>query len=195
MSVSPQRFDLRAIAPQPWRNGAGLTREVAFGGASGADFDWRISVAEVARDAPFSAFPGVDRCIVLLRGAGMRLRSARGSIDHALTTPLAPFHFSGDVALDATLVDGPSSDFNVMTRRGVFRSEVTCERHATGLRGDDVTLLLCSAGAWLVAGEEPSTLAPMQALLWREPVESLRVAPIGDASALLVVRLCQDRKP
>ena len=195
MSVSPERFDLQAIAPQPWKNGAGLTREIAFGGASAAQFDWRISLAEVAHDAPFSAFPSVDRCIVLLRGAGMRLRSADGAIDHELTTPLAPFRFPGDVALDATLVDGSSSDFNVMTRRGVFRSHVTCERRATALRGGDVTLLLCSAGEWQVGGDESSTLAPMQALLWRTPVDSLHAAPSGDASALLVVRLCHDRQP
>lgn len=192
---APERFDLRAIAPQPWKNGAGLTREIAFGGASAAQFDWRISLAEVVRDAPFSAFPGIDRCIVLLRGAGMRLRSIDAAIDHALTTPLAPFRFPGDVALDATLVDGSSSDFNVMTRRGVFRSDVTCEHTATELSGGDVTLLLCSAGEWQVAGDESSTLAPMQALLWRTPIESLRVAPSNGASALLVVRLCHDRRP
>jgi len=195
VSVSPERFDLQAIAPQPWKNGAGLTREIAFGGASAAAFDWRISVADVARDAPFSAFPGLDRCIVLLRGAGMRLRSADGVIDHALTSALTPFRFLGDVALDATLVDGASSDFNVMTRRGVFRSEVTCERGATGLRGGSVTLLLCSAGEWRVSNGEASTLSPMQALLWRKPLDSFRVEPLGDQAALLVVRLCHDRQP
>lgn len=195
MSRSPQCLDLHAITPQPWRNGAGLTREIAFGGASSADFDWRISLAEVARDAPFSAFPGVDRCIVLLRGAGMRLRSADGAIDHALTTPLLPFRFAGEAALDATLIDGASSDFNVMTRRGVFRSAVSCERGAAELRGADATLLLCSAGEWRVATDEPSTLRPMQALLWRRPFDSLRVEPLGGEAALLVVHLCHDSRP
>ena len=197
--MTVERFDVNAIAPQPWQNGAGLTREIAFGGASGAAFDWRISLAEVQRDAPFSAFPGIDRCIVLLRGAGMRLRSAAGAIepaiDHALTTPLAPLRFAGEVALDASLVDGPSSDFNVMTRRGVFRSEVSLERSAGELRGGDVTLLLCSAGEWKVATDGASTLSPMQALLWRVPVGPLRIEPLGDAAALLVVRLCHDRRP
>lgn len=195
MSVLPQRFDLNAITPQPWKNGAGLTREIAFGGKNGAEFDWRVSLAEVERDAPFSAFSGIERCIVLLRGRGMRLRSADGVIDHALTTPLAPFRFAGEVALDASLVDGPSRDFNVMTRRGVFRSEVACQRSATELRGGDVTLLLCSAGGWRIASDDALALAPMQALLWRAPVESLRVAPIGGDAALLVVRLCHDRPP
>lgn len=195
----PERFDLRAITPQPWKNGAGLTREIAFGGASSVDFDWRISLAEVERDAPFSAFPGVDRCIALLRGAGMRLRSADGAIDHALTLPLTPFRFPGEAALGARLVDGPCSDFNVMTRRGVFSSEVRCVRDATDLRGGDVTLLLCGTGEWKIGRDDPLALGPMQLLLWRTCVESLRVGPIGDGSALLVVRLCHrlchDRQP
>ena len=190
---APQRFDLREIAPQPWRNGAGVTREIAFGGASNAHFDWRLSVAEVEADAPFSAFPGVDRCIVLLRGAGMRLCAPDGTIDHALTEPLVPFRFAGDAQLDATLVAGPSSDFNVMTRRGVFRSELSCERAPAELRGGDVTLLLCASGEWQVTADAPLSLHPMQALLWREPTTAIRVAPLGEAPALLLVRLCHDR--
>jgi environmental stress-induced protein Ves len=196
LDVSAQQFDLRAIAPQPWKNGAGLTREIAFGGTSSAAFDWRISLAEVERDAPFSAFPGINRCIVLLRGAGMRLRSLDGSVDHALTEALRPFRFSGDLPLDATLAAGTSSDFNVMTRRGVFRSEVSCHRAAAELAGADVTLLLCAEGEWSVTAGASHTLGAMQALLWREPVASVFVEPAIDApSALMLVRLCQDRQP
>ena len=190
--MKPQHIDLTAIAPQPWKNGAGMTREIAFGGPSRADFDWRISLAAVERDAAFSAFPGIDRCIVLWRGAGMRLRSPDGAIEHALTEPLAPWHFSGDIALDATLVDGPSSDFNVMTRRGAFRSALSCLRTADELRSGDTTLLLCHAGSWKLAGADapPLTLGPMQALLWREPIAALRVEPShSDVAALLCVRL------
>ena len=183
--TSPQRFDLRQIAPQPWKNGAGLTREIAFGGASNTDFDWRISVAEVARDAPFSAFPGIDRCITLLRGAGMRLRALDGSIDHALTTPLAPFPFPGDIALDSTLVAGACSDFNVMTRRGRYRGEVSVHRSAAELTADaDITLLLCCSGTWKVGVE---TLGPAQALLWRAPPGSSGLRPVDDAALLCVV--------
>ena len=195
--MSAERFDLRAIAPQPWKNGAGLTREIAFGGASSAAFDWRISLAEVACDASFSHLPGVERCIVLMRGAGMRLRSHDGTIDHALTQPLLPFRFPGDVALDATLVEGPCTDFNVMTRRGVFRSETSCHRSAAELQSGDVTLLLCSEGEWLVGTEAPLALGPLHALLWRAPLASIAVRPAraNQAAALLLVRLCHDRGP
>lgn len=195
--MSAERVDLRAIAPRPWKNGAGLTREIALGGADVDAFDWRLSLAEVDRDAPFSAFPSIDRCVVLLRGAGMRLRSRDGRIDHRLTQPLVPFHFSGDVALDATLIDGASRDLNVMTRRGAFRSDVSCHHGAADLPGADVTLLLCSEGEWQVEADSAHMLAPLHALLWREPVTSIKVRPARaiDPAALLLVRLCHDRRP
>lgn len=196
MSASPERFDLRRIAPQPWKNGAGVTREIAVGpsGAGSAAFDWRISLAEVERDAPFSAFPGIARCIVLLRGAGMRLRSDGGELDHRLDQPLAPFHFSGDTPLSATLVDGPSSDFNVMTRRSAWTAAVTTQRSAFEPARADITLLLCSEGEWLVEGSSSETLNPMQALLWRAPPPRISVSPRA-TGALLLVRLCHDRSP
>jgi uncharacterized protein len=192
--VSIEHFDLRHIAPQPWKNGAGLTREIALAESAIGGFDWRISLAEVERDAPFSAFPGIDRCIVLLRGAGMRLRSADGRVDHRLIEPLVPFHFAGDGVLDATLVAGACSDFNVMTRRGAFRSEVSCHRAAGELSGADVTMLLCCEGEWVVEAGAPQALHPMQALLWHAPLASIAVRPAfaGQAGALLLVRLCHD---
>jgi len=188
-----ERFDLRTITPQPWKNGAGLTREIAFGGPSAAEFDWRISVAEVVHDAPFSTFPGIERCITLLQGAGMRLRADDGRLDHTLSTPLAPFCFSGDVPLTATLLGGACSDFNVMTRRGRCRSEVDVLRGAAELGTADVVLLLGCAGEW-AAGTE--TLGPMQGMVWRvRPGTVVRPVDDGGAAALLAVRLCHDRAP
>ena len=187
-----EHFDLRTITPQPWKNGAGLTREIAYGGPSAAEFDWRISVAEVVHDAPFSAFPGIDRCITLLRGAGMRLRADDGSVDHALTEPLTPFRFSGDVALMATLTGGACSDFNVMTRHGRCRSEVNLHRGRAELPDADVTLLLCCGGDWRVGSD---TLGPLQALLWRAPRGVIEARPAAEAAALLLVRLCHDHAP
>lgn len=196
------RFDLRLIASQPWKNGAGLTREIAVARNAGTatGFDWRLSVAEVARDAPFSAFPGVDRCIVLLRGAGLRLRGGDGTLDHRLDHPLEPFHFSGDVPLHATLLGGASSDFNVMVRRGAWRAEVTCHHAAAALPAAAVLMLLACAGEWQI-GESPAiTLRADQGLLWREPLapaSPLSVWPTqADAKAvLLAVRLCHDQTP
>ena len=59
----------------PWKNGGGTTAEIAAfpDGAGFNAFDWRISLAEVASDGPFSAFPGIDRTLMLVEGARLAL--------------------------------------------------------------------------------------------------------------------------
>ncbi len=194
-----ERFDLRSVRAQPWKNGAGLTREIAVGppGADSTNFDWRFSVAEVERAAPFSVFAGIGRCIVLLAGAGLHLRSDDGALDHRLAIPGEPFHFSGDLPLSAEPIDGPSSDFNVMTRRGRLRSVVSAHGASTMLHADGVALLLCVAGDWRSDLPDAPTLAPLQGLLWREGRVAIHVEPQRAApkASLLFIRLCHDAAP
>jgi environmental stress-induced protein Ves len=111
--------------PQPWKNGLGTTREIAVhpSGASGEDFLWRVSIASVDSAAPFSAFPGIDRHIALLDGAGFTMTLDDGRT-HALTTPYAPFAFPGEAKVAVTLADGPTRDFNLMVRRAQAHGEV-----------------------------------------------------------------------
>ena len=182
---------LSEIATVPWKNGAGLTRELAISPADASvdDFDWRISVAAIERDAPFSAFPGVDRCIVLLRGAGMRLRSVDGAIDRRLTQAYAPHRFSGDAALQASLIDGTCEDLNVMVRRGCCVADVATQSVSADVAAADAGLLLCASGEWQVGDVALKTL---HALLWRSGLPRLQAHPLRAASALIVVRLCQD---
>jgi len=106
----------------PWRNGGGVTAEVARSpeGGSDADFDWRISFAEVSQSGPFSAFPGVDRTILLVSGPGMLLEFPDRS--HTLR-PHEPFRFDGEEAVHCT-ISGPTRDLNVMTRRDTVRGAV-----------------------------------------------------------------------
>ncbi|AXA84570.1 hypothetical protein DCD74_07630 [Lysobacter oculi] len=101
--------------PQRWRNDGGWTREVARGG-KGDIWDWRISIAEVEADGPFSRFPGIEREIVLLSGAGMHFDFEDGEA-FALTPETPRLRFSGDRALDSRLIDGPTRDFNLMWAR------------------------------------------------------------------------------
>lgn len=105
--------------PVPWKNGQGRTRPLAIypPGAGMDDFLWRISVAEVDSAAPFSRFPGVDRWIVLLHGAGFVMHLDR-SLTHRLDRPFEPYAFPGDADVEVELIDGATRDFNVMTRRG-----------------------------------------------------------------------------
>lgn len=105
-----------------WKNGAGWTREIHAGRlASGAgiddgDWDFRLSIAEIEVDAPFSSFPGIDRELVLLSGNGLRLRFDDGE-SHELRPPHERLRFSGERGLTGELVDGRTEDFNLMWRR------------------------------------------------------------------------------
>jgi len=98
-----------------WRNGAGWTREICR--APGRDdWDWRLSIAEIEQDAPFSTFSGVDRELVLLSGNGLRLRFDDGAT-HQLDPPHGRLRFSGERSVTGELLDGRTEDFNLMWRR------------------------------------------------------------------------------
>ncbi|MBL3568083.1 hypothetical protein BV509_15990 [Rhodovulum sulfidophilum] len=106
------------LTPAPWKNGGGLTWELAAfpEGAGFPDMLWRMSLAEVASDGPFSAFPGIDRTLTVLAGRGMRLDFGGGSVD--LSEDSGPLSFPGEAPVTARLGAGSILDFNVMTRRG-----------------------------------------------------------------------------
>ncbi len=107
-----------------WRNGLGWTREIhAHRDGPGDDWTWRLSIAEIECDAPFSAFPGVDRELVLLRGNGLRLRFEDGETQ-LLEPPHGRLRFAGERGLTGELVDGPTHDFNLMWRRDAIAAEL-----------------------------------------------------------------------
>ena len=80
------------------------------------DWDWRLSIAEIERDAAFSSFPGIDRELVLLSGNGLRLRFDDGEVQE-LQPPHGKLRFAGERLVVGELVDGPTHDFNLMWRR------------------------------------------------------------------------------
>jgi environmental stress-induced protein Ves len=108
----------------PWKNGGGHTLEIAACPAevNKANFDWRVSVAEVAGDGPFSEFAGVDRTLVLLEGNGMRLAGTGAALE--LHAPFDMVAFAGEAALHCELVAGPTRDFNLMVRRATAAGTV-----------------------------------------------------------------------
>ncbi len=103
----------------PWKNGLGRTREL-LAWPDAASWWLRVSVAEIEVDAPFSSFQNVDRCIVVLQGAGIELALPRGSVK---LTPEddAACAFAGEDAPDCRLLRGPTRDLNLMVRRGMGR--------------------------------------------------------------------------
>lgn len=167
-----QRFDRRTLPATPWKNGGGVTREIVCQppGAGLETFDWRVSIATIASDGPFSTFAGIDRIITLLEGGGVHLASDDGAIDHRLDSPLHPFAFPGEACLHARVLAGDCEDFNVMTRRSVCRARVQRLREASELSAP-AGLMLATRGRWQAqaAGHEAEALSPQQGLWWHQP--------------------------
>ena len=101
-----------------WKNGGGETAEIAVfpEGAALDDFDWRVSMARVETDGPFSAFPGVDRTLAILEGEGLVLRVANQN-PVELTGRSEPLSFPADAPTTARLIAGPITDCEGHGRR------------------------------------------------------------------------------
>ncbi len=171
-------LSLKNIPSTPWKNGGGRTREIACSphGATMADFDWRVSIAEVNSDGAFSRFENVDRTILLLAGEGMTLTDTRAGSVHALTTPLVPFAFAGETPIAAKLVNGASRDFNVMTRRGTFSATVEVITENRLLKLAENGVLLTTQGRWTLQGR---VLNEGEGCVWRDsPLRSAQL--VGD---------------
>jgi uncharacterized protein len=171
------------LVAAPWKNGGGITREVAAGfvkgtaSASSLDtFAWRVSVADVAQAGPFSRFEGIDRTLVLLSGAGMVLdeMSAEKAVSlgdgthvvksHVLKHALDIARFEGEAHIDARLVDGATRDFNLMVRRDAAHGELDvwhghAQQKSMRAFSSDVTLLFCASGAVTVTPGDAQPLS------------------------------------
>lgn len=107
---------------QAWKNGGGITYQLARSDDN-AGMRWRVSIAEVASDGPFSRFEQTDRIIMLLQGNGFCLHGAEDQ-PVVLDKALVPFAFAGETTVDCTLIDGPVRDFNLMTRRSDVKASL-----------------------------------------------------------------------
>jgi environmental stress-induced protein Ves len=112
------------LVPRPWKNGGGVTWEIAIDppGAGLEDFRWRVSRARIEADGPFSLFPNCERWIACVEGAGFALHFDDGV--KLAVPPFLPVRFSGDRATTCRLADGPCTDINVIARRDLVAVEV-----------------------------------------------------------------------
>jgi uncharacterized protein len=171
-----------------WKNGAGFTREIAVSPAgAGLDaFEWRLSLARIERDGPFSTFPGVDRLIAIVEGEGVEL-VFEDATPIVLRQGMSPSGFPGEASVWARLCDGPATALNIMTRRGKVRASLTLVDLIAPLEiapREGVGLLLALEGAARL--ETPNGVRQLRAMdAWLEeasvpltiyPEPSLRAA-------------------
>lgn len=149
----PTLIPFASLRAMPWKNGGGSTTEIIISPPNAAldTFDWRISMATIAGDGPFSIFPGIDRTLSLVSGQGVDLQMEGPAGEKpvvALRAANPALGFPGEWRIHATLPGGVTQDFNVMTRRSTVRHEFArlsdCSRYA---RKAPVTLLFLVSAA------------------------------------------------
>ncbi|MCW7536833.1 HutD family protein [Aquabacterium sp. A7-Y] len=186
-------FDLHDIPKVPWKNGAGLMREITVEprGAGLESLDWKLSWAETTKSSPFSAFPGIDRSIVLLRGAGLRLTFLEDRTTVHFNDPHRPVFFKGEAGVNAELIDGPTENLSILLRRDRFWTSVSWVDQETDLPPADAVFVLCMRGpVRLVSAESPPLiLQARQAALWRKGVNGIRIEPVAKPPLALTVRI------
>lgn len=167
--VVPDGFMLRRAAEHPrvpWANGGGTTREVIAmsetepsgpsDNAAAPPWRWRLSIADVDSDGPFSVLPGVQRTIALLHGDGFVLTVG----DHEpvrIDAALRPFRFDGAESTNCELIGGGVVDLNLMERGDMRTLDLRFEvvsADGCGEATNVVAVVLVAGAAQVSAGHE-----------------------------------------
>ena len=175
-----------------WKNGGGSTTEIAVAPphASLDSFDWRVSMARVASDGPFSEFAGIDRTLAVVTGGGLLLTIGEAA-PIVLDRNSDPISFAGDTPTSARLAADAITDLNVMTRRGRFAHRLLRirEPRRCDFDNNDVALVVaCSGKLELTFLQERLLLAEGDAaILTRAGDAAFGIAPNPPADGYVVL--------
>lgn len=171
-------IELERVTPQAWRNGGGQTRELLAWPAA-ADWAVRISVADIRADGPFSAFPGIDRRIAVLSGAGVLLRWPERR--EMLTGDGPAAAFDGGQPPRCELLGGPTRDLNLMTRQEAGRGameQVLWDQE--WLDAAPLRAVFTTAAAQLQIDDADACRLPPWSLAWSNHAGRQRWRLLGD---------------
>ena len=182
-----QIIDLNFIAPVPWRNGGGTTRELVAWPDSVA-WQWRASVAEVIQDGPFSSFVGVRRWFAVLQGDGVGL-TVNGR-QHVLRKDDSPLTFDGAATTTCKLLGGATQDFNLMVQGGASArmQRVHHSLQMTFKAPEIMAVYASKAGATLQIGSEFHALSP-HCFGWMPVEANMSIHVLSDDALLMEIDL------
>lgn len=183
----------------PWKNGGGTTAEIALAPAdadfAAGKFDWRLSLANIETDGPFSAFPGVDRTIMLVEGNGMVLTNAE-NVRMVLDRRYLPQDFPGEWSVDCRLLDGKVRDLNLMANRVRVRADwqvIALDRKAAPVPAADTIIAHALAGSFQLDGvgdrNGPVALGTGDTLIADEAATRMHARGTGVLFVASIVRL------
>jgi uncharacterized protein len=183
--------DIESVPSVPWKNGVGTTRTLVVvpDGAGLDDFLWRVSLARIEGPASFSAFPGVDRTILLWRGGEMLLRSSAWET-RRLTESEPSFSFRGEETVVCELTGESAEDLNLMARRGRVAASMQSYDSESSLGGHlEEAVVLCARGRVIVEAGGAATLEAGCFLRIAPAEAGLRIVPAAPGTRFVVVAI------
>jgi len=116
------RLDPAAYRRTPWKNGGGVTVDIADAYAPGAEAGswsgmlWRLGHTRIVTPGPFSDLSGFDRILTVIGGQGLVLEIEGGdALD--VREPFRPVRFGGEDKIMSRLEAGPVSVLNLIADR------------------------------------------------------------------------------
>jgi len=173
----------RDYREQPWKNGGGLTREiaVAFSDDDAKEVLWRVSLATIDRDGPFSEYRGYDRTIVAIDSDPIELDVDGNRV---MLERCRPHEFRGEARVACRLTGAATRDLNAMTLRTAFLHDVEIVTSPARFVLDDEEIVFVHAieGAASV-GEMPCAAGDT---IWLEETEAIDVRTGGTAAVIRI---------
>ena len=123
-------IDPAAFRHTPWKNGGGVTIDVAesllpgFAPGSWEGMVWRFGRTAIVTPGPFSDLSGFDRQQVLVSGSGLVLETPGGEID--VRQPFKPVRFAGETRIVSRLEAGPVEVVNLLGDRSRVSIDLSC---------------------------------------------------------------------
>ncbi|MBX9875149.1 MAG: HutD family protein, partial [Beijerinckiaceae bacterium] len=113
---------------KPWKNGGGITLDIADATAPGADpsgwegMVWRLGRTAIVQPGPFSDLTGYERLQAVIVGSGLVLDGSSGAID--LRRPFVPVRYDGGLPLVSRLENGPVEVVNLIVDRALASADL-----------------------------------------------------------------------
>ncbi len=194
MSASaPVLLDPAHYRRMPWKNGAGVTIDIAAAYRAGGDATgwsnllWRFGRTRIEQPGPFSDLSGYDRVLAVIEGRGLVLHP-RDRAPLEACEPFVPVRFPGEWAIASDLTGGPVGVLNLLADR---------TRHAIDLVFPPVGAAATVSGATCIAlalddavlefGGQTTSLARDFALRVDDAAR-LEIAPRSGRVAVAVIR-------
>lgn len=115
------RLDPTHYVTTPWKNGGGVTVDIAVVTDKDGDV-WRFGRTPIAAPGPFSDYSGFDRVQVVVAGSGLVLKTPDGEID--VREPFRPVRFAGETPIVSRLEAGPVEVVNLIGNRAKVRVDI-----------------------------------------------------------------------